>query len=92
MGFSTDKATEMAPFEVPHGSRRHLTPAPAPALSERAVVPVVAAVTAGLLAEEPFEALVLTLLAFACAAFVVPGVRGRRCFRSCAPRSSCCAR
>jgi exopolysaccharide biosynthesis polyprenyl glycosylphosphotransferase len=72
MGLRIDRATETAAFEVPHGPRRLVAPAPAPRLSERAVVPVVAAVTAGLLAPEPFEAMVLTLLAFACAAFVVP--------------------
>jgi exopolysaccharide biosynthesis polyprenyl glycosylphosphotransferase len=41
-------------------------------LSERVLVPIAAAIAAGLLAEEPFEAVVLTTLAFACAAFVVP--------------------
>ena len=43
-----------------------------PLLSERVIVPVAAAIAAALLAEEPFEAVVLTMLAFACAAFVVP--------------------
>jgi exopolysaccharide biosynthesis polyprenyl glycosylphosphotransferase len=69
MGFSTDTPTETSAFQSSHGPRRSI---PAPRLSERAVVPIAAAVTAGLLAREPFEAMVLTLLAFACAAFIVP--------------------
>ena len=55
-----------------HGSHARRPSAPPPLVSERVLVPVVAAATAGLLAQEPFEAVVLTALAFACAAFVVP--------------------
>ena len=69
MGISTDISPETSAFQPSHGPRRQ---APAPRLSERVVVPIAAAVTAGLLAREPFEAIVLTLLCFACAAFVVP--------------------
>jgi exopolysaccharide biosynthesis polyprenyl glycosylphosphotransferase len=70
MGRTTDTTTDPAAFHAPPVQRRLV--APAPRLSERALVPVAAAVTAGLLAREPFEAVVLTLLAFVCAAFVVP--------------------
>jgi exopolysaccharide biosynthesis polyprenyl glycosylphosphotransferase len=62
--------TTPAELQVPQGARRHI--APAPRLPERGVVPLTAALAAGLLATEPFEAMVLTLLAFACAAFIVP--------------------
>jgi hypothetical protein len=77
MGRSTDTTTETAGFDAPHGPRRLMTPAPR--LPERAVVPAAAAIVAGLLAREPFEAIVLTLLAF--------GARGPPCCRSCALRS-----
>ena len=69
MGYSKN-TTRTAAFHAPDGPRRLV--APAPRLPERVVVPMAAAVAAGLLAREPFEAIVLTLLAFACAAFVVP--------------------
>ena len=70
MGPVTDTTTDSVTLAAHHGSRRHS--APAPRLPERALVPVAAALTAGLLAQEPFEAIVLTLLTFACAAFIVP--------------------
>ena len=69
MGLMTDSTTDGASLHAPH-IKRH-TP-PVPPLSERVIVPVAAAIAAALLAEEPFEAVVLTMLAFACAAFVVP--------------------
>jgi exopolysaccharide biosynthesis polyprenyl glycosylphosphotransferase len=65
----TDTTTEAAPLHTPHARR---PASPAPLVSERVLVPVAAAITAGLLAREPFEAMVLTTLAFACAAFIVP--------------------
>jgi exopolysaccharide biosynthesis polyprenyl glycosylphosphotransferase len=60
-------------LDSPH-IRRHAPPVPP--VSERVAVPLAAAVVAGLLAQEKFEAIVLTMLAFACAAFVVPERRG----------------
>ena len=50
MGISTDISPETSAFQPSHGPRRQ---APAPRLSERVVVPIAAAVTAGLLAREP---------------------------------------
>jgi exopolysaccharide biosynthesis polyprenyl glycosylphosphotransferase len=72
---ATDEPTRLALASSPdassrHGGHRHVPPAhPVP---ERAVVPLAAGLAAALLAREPFEALVLTLLAFTCAAFVIP--------------------
>jgi exopolysaccharide biosynthesis polyprenyl glycosylphosphotransferase len=69
MSLMTDSTTDGAPIRAPHARR----PAAHTAfVSERVLVPAVAAITAGLLAQEPFEAVVLTTLAFACAAFIVP--------------------
>jgi exopolysaccharide biosynthesis polyprenyl glycosylphosphotransferase len=78
MRLSIDRVTDTPVFDVPPGASPHASRrlvAPAPRLSERAVVPLTAALAAGLLAPEPFEAMVLTLLTFACAAFVVPDRR-----------------
>jgi exopolysaccharide biosynthesis polyprenyl glycosylphosphotransferase len=69
MRLMTDTTTEAASLNTPHARR---PAASAPLVSERVLVPVAAAITAGLLAREPFEAMVLTTLAFACAAFIVP--------------------
>ncbi|MET0615659.1 MAG: sugar transferase [Thermoleophilaceae bacterium] len=69
MGLITDSTTD-GPLHAVHAPRRAAQRGPL--LSERVLVPAVAALTAGLLAEEAFEAVVLTTLAFACAAFVVP--------------------
>jgi exopolysaccharide biosynthesis polyprenyl glycosylphosphotransferase len=69
MKVMTDSTTDGASLHAPHARR---PPASRPFVSERVLVPVVAAVTAGLLAEQPFEAVVLTTLAFALAAFIVP--------------------
>ncbi len=69
MGLITDTTTD-GPLHAAHAPRR--VAQRRPLLSERVLVPAVAALTAGLLAEEAFEAVVLTTLAFACAAFVVP--------------------
>jgi len=69
MGLMTDSHMDEASLDAPH-VKRHSPPVPP--VSERLMVPVAAAVAAALLAQEPFEAVVLTTLAFACAAFVVP--------------------
>src|SRR4051812_17074205 len=69
MGLMTDSSMDGTPRPATHARR---SAAPAPFVSERVLVPAVAAITAGLLAPEAFEAVVLTTLAFACAAFIVP--------------------
>lgn len=50
----------------------HSYVAPSQRVSERLAVPVVGAIAVAVFAREPFEGFVLGLLAFACAAFVVP--------------------